>query len=530
MGGKQIGGFLEELRGECLDFWAYCKKEKGLRWFLAVCIVIFWGIKIVNNDIFIDSEIMSIEPYMLLHSWYGSKRFSLIFMKRFFHIIRLVPYLSNVLFAFALWSVMIFLVWCMTQWFSMGNKRQWAVYLFPAFFITAPSLAEQYAYTLQIFEMTCSIGICTVAAFCAGQAIYKEKSALWYVGAFGCLVWSLGSYQAFASFYIALILISFLGIYEQGREEKAFICGLKQVVLFLAGFAAYWGIATALGNLKGSDSSYVEAMFRWGIEDAGKCLNDIRNEFLLLYCGVAPVLYYRFFGVTVILCVILLVGRGRKRGFHKMGWYVLALVLLAFSPMFVSLLTGARTPVRGQLVFPLVFAFFAAALWTVLHGWIRERAAVGPAKPLCGILTAIFFYQAWIQGMNLVQLNQTLHDAFSHDVLTAERIYMDICRVADRGDMQNCRVVFVGTRDARLSGAAALGEAVGHSFFDFGLSDIGVANRVNGLYNVLGMNLGGTTPEEYQEALEAAKGKESWPDSESVFLLNEDCVVVKLSD
>ena len=42
---------------------------------------------LIFDDIFIDSEIMSLEPYALLQSWYGSRRFSLIFTKKIFHMI-----------------------------------------------------------------------------------------------------------------------------------------------------------------------------------------------------------------------------------------------------------------------------------------------------------------------------------------------------------------------------------------------------------------------------------------------------------
>ena len=50
-------------------------------------------------------------------------------------------------------------------------------------------------------------------------------------------------------------------------------------------------------------------------------------------------------------------------------------------------------------------------------------------------------------------------------------------RVADRSDVQNCPVVFVGTRSARIPNTAARGEVIGYSYFDFGLTNIGINNR-----------------------------------------------------
>ena len=131
--------------------------------------------------------------------------------------------------------------------------------------------------------------------------------------------------------------------------------------------------------------------------------------------------------------------------------------------------------------------------------------------------------------MSLIQLNQTLYDTYTHDVLTAERMYSDICHVADRDDMQNQKVVFVGSRDARIPNASTRGEVIGHSFFDFGITSIGVSNRVISLFNYLGMNLDSPSPDDYIHALEAAKGKPCWPAKDSIFYLN-DCIVVKLSN
>jgi hypothetical protein len=531
---KSIYQFWEELKEVFEEFFSFLKKEKALRWFTAILILIFWGIKIVNDDIFIDSEVMTLEPYALLHSWYGSRRFTLIFIKRFFHMIRLVPYLSNFLFVIALWGVMMILCFCMMKWFPSEEdmkERKGALFLMTALFVSCPSLTEQYAYTLQAFEITLVMAFCLVAAFSAGQAIYHKKSPIWYLAAVWFLMLGLGAYQAFSVFYIALVLISYLGIYEKGKTEHVFLYGVIHVLLFVAGFVLYIVIADFLCKWKAGDSSYVDSMFLWGTASASECLNYIKDEFRILYCGVVPSLYNRFFGMVALVVTLLLMVRSMKYHFKYRIWYVFALVMLIISPLFVSLLTGMRTPVRGQLVFPLVFSFYATVLWCMICYWITSNAkmAAGFGKTLCLIVTAIFFYQAWIQGMNLVQLNQTIHDTTKHDMLTAERMYTDICRVADRDDMQNCHVVFVGTRDARMPQVAARGECIGHSFFDFQQTNIGITNRVTGLFNLFGMNLGGATPEDYEEALEASKDRACWPASEAVFKLDSGCVVVKLS-
>ena len=257
--------FISEILTEERDFISFCQKEKKLRWFLAFAVLIFWGIKIINHNIFIDSEIMSLEPYGLLQSWYGSKRFGLILTKKLFHYAHLVPYLSNLLFAGTLWFDALLLCFCIRRWFSLDmiSASKWDMYLLTALFISCPSLAEQFVFTLQAFEIILAMGFCIIAAFCADQAIHAKKSILWCCPALFFLVWSLGSYQSFSSFYIALVLISFLGSYEHNNNQP-FRSAICHIALFSLGFILNIVVGDVLCLIKGGDSSYVEGMFLWG--------------------------------------------------------------------------------------------------------------------------------------------------------------------------------------------------------------------------------------------------------------------------
>ena len=80
----QIRQFAGEAAADIRELRQFLKKEKALKLICLSLILICWGLKIVYDDIFIDSEIMSLEPYALLQSWYGSRRFSLIFTKKYF--------------------------------------------------------------------------------------------------------------------------------------------------------------------------------------------------------------------------------------------------------------------------------------------------------------------------------------------------------------------------------------------------------------------------------------------------------------
>lgn len=129
------------------------------------------------------------------------------------------------------------------------------------------------------------------------------------------------------------------------------------------------------------------------------------------------------------------------------------------------------------------------------------------------------------------QLWETAHEQYVSDTLTANRMYLDICHTADRSDMENCRVVFVGTRAAGLGGTPLFGDVIGHSFFEWDASGpIGVSGRENVFFKTLGLYMASPTEEEYREALISYEGRPLWPASDSVFLLTPDTVVVKLSE
>lgn len=170
----QIRQFAGEAAADIRELRRFLKKEKALKLICLSLIVVCWGLKIVYDDIFIDSEIMSLEPYALLQSWYGSRRFSLIFTKKIFHMIRLVPYLSNLLTAAFLFLAALLFAFCLQTWIPVLKKKPYdkGLLLAAAFFVTAPSLAEQYAYTLQAFEITLSVHL-------HDRSVLRRESGLW---------------------------------------------------------------------------------------------------------------------------------------------------------------------------------------------------------------------------------------------------------------------------------------------------------------------------------------------------------------
>lgn len=300
-------------------------------------------------------------------------------------------------------------------------------------------------------------------------------------------------------------MIAFLLRYLNGEANKALSYGLRQIVYFLAGIAA----------IKMS----------------------VRNAF-----AGTNVFFRKYYFPAMLLCSLQLLWYGWKKK-TGMGNYLCLLfgeALLLLSPFYMILLTGGLQPMRTYLVYPVTASLFLAHL-TVASERTENAANQNPCKEQAklwrrewksGLVAAVCLFCAMNQGSDTIQLFQTAKEAFRNDVLTANRMYPDICRTAEGMDMKECVVFFTGGRSAHLQGPAVYGELVGRSFFDAEAhTPIGVSSRVGCLFSILGMDMV-VKPEwldQYHQAIELMKDAPDWPAQGSVRRMG-DMVVVRLSE
>ena len=520
----QIGQFGDELKETVRDARQYFRERKGFRWFAAVWIIICYGSRLLQWEVFIDSDIMLQAPEELMFSWYGSRRFGLILTKKLFSFVRLVPQFEMIMTMLALWCAALLLDYCIHIW-ARRPAKDGTGYITAAMFLSAPILAEQFLFTLQSFEIAMAMIYCVLAVFCAEQAVVRGKSRFWYAASLGFMVWAFGSYSAFPAFYIALVLISYILVLIYGQERCGFVQGLIHAGHFLLGFALFWIFGEILCRWKGADSTYVMAMFQWGSKSAGEVLDSLISDVRRIYLAEWRVFFHPLYLWTALAVSVWILCMGWKK-WRDFPCLVLAVVLLFLSPVFITFITAANQPIRGQLTYVLTSAFYAGALYMLIRDALR--------KPLKAVLTAaavlVLAGTAWRQAVTINQMWETVYENYHSDELMANRVYSEICRVADRTDMDNCKVVFVGTRDAKLTGRPQNGDVIGHSYFDFGYTDyVGITPRVRNFFLVLGMRMGMPDADDYAKAVAACAGKGCWPSDDSVFLL-DGMVVVKLSD
>ena len=94
---QMINTFWQELQESWEQIKEFYKKTKVLRWFGACLMFVLYGIRFVQGEYFVDSELMLTAPEELLQSWYGHRRFALIFTRKLFGMLRLMPFMENAL-------------------------------------------------------------------------------------------------------------------------------------------------------------------------------------------------------------------------------------------------------------------------------------------------------------------------------------------------------------------------------------------------------------------------------------------------
>lgn len=546
-----MSGNLKDTVKEWKEFW----REYGmLRWCLGLTVILVFGLRVVHGNIFLDSEITVLQPEFMHHVWLGSNRFGMVFTSRLFGMSRLVPYLSNVLMAVVMWACGLMLSFCVYSWSGRSRRYRRFLYLFPILFLTAPVWAEQYLFVLQSFEIAFGILLGIAAAFCAEQFVRQGKEGIfWLAPGLVFMVWSFGTYQVMFSFYICLVLIAFLTGYLNDRKKGAFSCGLSHAAVFLAGCAVYAVMVAVTRRAAGTDSSYVSEMVHWRTDGVWTCLMYIKEEIRRVLAGEG-VFYQWFYLPAMCLFVIqaMWMGWKRKKGTADYLWFLLGGGLLLGCPFFLTIIAGFIQPIRSQLVYPLTSALFLSHL-TVLpadgeaatgsgaeNGRGEERGSGGRrrhrarlANGCSALLAAVCVLCSLRQGVTTVQLFETSWEAYRSDVLTASRIYGDICRTANRSDMSECLIIFTGKRDAGLAGPVVRGELSGLSLFEAeAAAPMGVTGRVSSVFLTLGLRVKVLTSDQgelYRQAVEYMKDAPDWPAEGSIRRMG-DVVVVRLSE
>lgn len=522
---------IKPLRVMWMEWKQFLAEYRNLLWMFLFFVLIVYGIRIIHDNIFLDSEIMMLRPKSINSLWLGSSRFGLVFTRRLFGLNRLIPYLSGGLMAFTMYCTGIFLSYCIYSWSGHRREYHFFHYLFPMLFVSAPIFAEHFLFLLQAFEISFGILVCLAASFCISCWARRQGPVWLFIGLI-FMVWGFGSYQAMFPLYLSLASLGFVICYINGNMENAVSCGMRHMLAFLLGCFLYMVLAKVTKYAVGADSAYISDMVHWKKDGLRVCLYRVKSELARVLRGKPP-FFNKIYLPAMCLFVLQMVRRGwrRKKGTWDYVAFLFSAGLLVLSPFFLNLVSGNIQMIRAHLVYPVVSALFLAHL-TV---WSKEVYASKRWKILAVIfLQAVCIFTAERNAVCTVQIFQNAWEAYRNDVLTANRMYTDIAMAAGNTDISECMVIFVGKRDAGLAGLDLPEELSGLSFFEAEAdTSLGVSGRVGSLFLILGMDMKVMGTEDgmiYQQAITFMEDAPNWPSLGSVKKMEENVIVVKMSE
>lgn len=512
---REWNQFVQDIRG-------FFKTRRWLVALVGVTVCLVYGIRLVSEDLSIDTELMLNDQGEVLGSWLGTGRFGLVLTKKLFGFLCLVPFTENLMMMVCLFGAALFLSYGVWRW--CGNKTAFRgmVGVLPVLFLTGPCFAEQFHFTLQAFPVAFSIWLAVAAALCLERWALEAGSIGWLIPGVLCGAWSMGTYQVMAAFQIALLVMAyFLRISGEGKEKKWFLCGLQIAGGFTLAFLLNLLLANILRVVTGEYLSYVTDQFRWE-EGIRLCLHYIWNDVLRVL--ESREIFYHDWTLEILLVFTLLAMVRVFRSGTTTGrrwWGVVSVVCLMAAPFYLTIISGYYQPARAQLVYPLAFAFWCSYLTTVDHKWIRRAALV-----LCLVISVN-------QAQVTTGLFRTAAEVSRNDVLFMNRIYARAEEVADTENMEDVAIVLVGRTEPVFSDDCLIGDTIGYSYFNWVDEELGVTGRTftkNGLGKVLGMKYRGAEEADCRIVESQAEGRPCWPAEDSVWKAGENLVGVKLGE
>lgn len=514
--------FLKKIKESTRRFGKYTRNHKGVIAVLALALICLYGQKICYYDISIDSEIAVSTQNTILDSWLAIDRFGLVLTKKLFGLTRFVPQASNILMVLTLGFSAFFFDFCIQEW--KGNDKDYRLfyYIFPVAYVSGPCLAEQFYFSLQSFEIAWAGLLCILAVYCFSRWAVFRESILWILPGLIPMVWAFGSYQAFVGLFITVTLISFLMCYQNpaiefGKRRGWLFCGVKYLAVFTVGFFAYRLMARLVRIYYHLDSSYVDNMFGWKTVGVSAALDNIKGDTVRMYLAEWNVFFQKLFLPVLIISLLVLLFRGWYMYRKEYGIYLVTAALLAVSPLFLTIVSGAYQPIRGQLVYPFVYAFCLAVLTT-----FRKKVV----SVACGMVASL---AALHQGQTVTQLFHTAYMTYEQDKALAATVYEDVENVGIDAGIAEYTVVFVGSRSANLPQDALKGDVIGHSFFEWDATGYaGSTNRIVNFCETLGYDMKAPSVEQAEAANQIAMEMPVWPASGSVRAA-EGIIVIRLS-
>ncbi len=504
-----------------------------------------YGFLVFSGTIRIDTEELMNHPGSKL-GWLSIGRFGLAFLKDMLGLQTHHMVWSGLLFFLFFWLGANLLTFGI---YHFSGGKPYSYWIFLLLYSTSNIWSYQVYFSVQQAEVACAMLLLVLAAFLSVQAVFEKKGAacIWrLLVSFALLVLGLGAYQALAVYYIAACLIFFLvgigretGIEQEQKDGRLLLRCLGFVLFFACAYAAYAAIADAW-FMAGAD--YMNAQSGWSRYPVTDCIKNVLRTAKNLLFAIGP-RNFSFYPAAVLLTAVWLVrifaGVYGRQGGRRFVLWLLALVALLASPLFMTLYMGEMLVTRAQFALPPAAAFLGMYAIDGLSERRKsdEKAVVQKRAACFGVWArrlGIIFVSVVLLGQCTYNLRLAYTDQvrFEDDAAKTEQL-LTLLAEANGGTLPTQPIAFVGYQQAELPKWCRRTEMYGWSFYEWDYDSIRPAGATHRIVGLIQAHTGvvleeAVTEEQLLAAAQMAQPLSDFP-ADGCIAVTDELVVVRLS-
>lgn len=507
------------------DFIEYLKKSKYSILIIIAVILFAFGERIISQSFSIDTElyINDIGAVGRWDWWISLNRWGLVLLNKIFQMNSLPIFTSNFLSVVLIIAYSIGFNYLFYRYTKDEYKEQFLKYqfIFPILFTTNPIFAEQYNFILQNVSVAFTVLLIPIILLIIDKARHTEnciqKTVLYAISA-GLLILSFGVYQSVILLYIVTVVVCYLLKVFKDKDNNWKYLGM-QIGIFLLSAMVYFIIGKILE--KGNSTSYLQ--MAWLSDTAIQCIkNIIICVKSVLKCE--GIFYNIGYVISLIILAVLFVYLCTKRKM-KLG-IVIGMFGLITSPFYIMIITGVDQLKRTQFNYP----FVAGIILMYIVIYLSKKDKLKWLKNVFIILVCII---AYTQSYNTSNLFYTVDVTYKSDEAFAYSLMEKVESKEWYNPNEEYTIIFVGRHQKELKNVYLKSEVIGSSFFEFDYKYIyGVNSRGVAFLNILGYKLNEPTAEEFEEAKKYVEDNnmKSWPNGEAIQLIENNKIIVRLSE
>lgn len=506
------------MKKELKNFQKYLVEHKKAILFLFLFSLCIYGIKLFNYSISIDTEVIINIPNSLFRTWIEIGRPCLVVLKKMLMLDPFNPILS-VQLTYILFTVFAILLYYIFYRLS-PKKSNINLAVFGSILLSSAIYIEQLNFTLQSAEVALGLNLLILGIwlFCVGN---EQKKKIAYFLSFLLTAFSFGIYQSLVIIFITIIaLIIMIKIKKNQLDWKSTIKFLlTSIGIFLISFIGYFiGNKLTMMYIDGVSNSYLTNQIQWLKEPI---LTTVKSIATIIYNGYFGALkgnrlFYGYINILAFIFIMYYIINIFLKKEKNKSLKILASLIILLVPFTLTIFMGNSEAYRAQLALPIVIA--------VIITFFKEEFA--NYKYLNTISLIIIIILIGHQSVLTNRLLVSDYYRYVEDVNYANLLYQEISQY----DIENKRVVMLGSHTPTSTLITTKGEVMGYSFFEWDRYEkYGVGVRAGNFMRALGYEINVPNEEDYKVAKEFESDLEVFPKENSI-MEYQDLVIVKLSE